>query len=166
MGVFKKTFVEVLIVIVILILVAVVGGIFLDEEEIKEDESLLRVRINDTELFLEVADNSFLQTIGLSGRETLQQNHGMIFVYDEEIEDLTFWMKNTFIPLDMIFLNSNLEIVYIIENVPICEKDPCATYTSQQKAQYVIEVNASWVEENNVVVGDRVETTNEILFDS
>ena len=151
MGVLKKTLIELLVVITVFVVIILAVNYFVDE-----DDSLRTVnaKLAGQEVTLEVADNSFLQSIGLSGREYLEENHGMIFVYEEEIENLTFWMKDTLIPLDMIFFNGDFKVVYIIENVPICEQDLCPEYTSPQKAQYVVELNAGWVEEYGLEKGD------------
>ena len=64
-------------------------------------------------------------------------------------------MKNTLIPLDMIFVDSNSKIVDIIENVPPCERDECPTYPSKEPAQYVLEVNAGFIQDKGVKIGDQ-----------
>ncbi len=151
MGIFKKTLIELLVFIAIFVVIVLVLNYFVDEDE---DLRIVNAKLAGQELTLEVADNSFLQNIGLSGREYLPENQGMIFVYDEEIDGLSFWMKDTLIPLDMIFLNSEFEVVYIIESVPICDEEPCPTYTSQEKAKYVIELYAGWVEAHNLEEGE------------
>ncbi len=163
MGIFKKSFLELVGVIAVLVIVLLIFSFFAGEDE---GYSILRVKIKGQELDLEVADNSFLQQVGLSGRESLEENQGMIFVYDYEMEELGFWMKDTLIPLDILFLNKDLEIVHVIEKVEICEQDPCEVYKSEQKAQYVIEVNAGWVEKNEIEIGDKVEIITPSQSDS
>lgn len=151
MGILKKTFIELIVVLAVLLVIILALNYFIDEEE---SLRIINAQLVEQEITLEVADNSFLQSIGLSGREYLEENHGMIFVYDEEIEELSFWMKDALISLDIIFFNSDFEVVHIIESVPICEQDPCPTYTSPKKAQYVIELNAGWVERHDLEQGD------------
>lgn len=163
MNVFKKSFLELVGVVVVLTIVVLVLNFFSDEQP---DYREIEAEINDVKITLEIADNSYLHSVGLSGRDSLQENHGMIFIYDDELEELSFWMKNTLIPLDIIFLNKDLEIVHIFENVPICEEDPCPQYTSEKKAQYVVELNAGWVEENGVKIGDEVKIINQDQSDS
>jgi YVTN family beta-propeller protein len=106
-------------------------------------------------VFVEVPDELDEHIRGLMFRQHLPWNAGMLFAFYEE-EHIAFWMKNTLIPLDMIFIDSSSEIVDIIENVPPCEQDDCPGYPSQEPAQYVLEVNAGFVQENGVRVGDRV----------
>ena len=163
MNIFKKTFFELIAVLAILLVILLAVNFFVDEEDTSR---FIQASLADQEITLEVADNQILQRMGLSNREYLEENHGMIFVYEEEIEGLSFWMKDTLIPLDMIFLNSDFEVVDIIENVPICEEDECPSYTSEQVAKYVIELNAGWVEENNLEIGDFLETIVQDQSDS
>ncbi len=151
MNVFKKTFIELIVVLVILLLIAFVANSFVDEQEKME---IVEASLVGQELILEIADDPFSRSVGLSGRDEMDKNHGMIFVYEYEIEGLSFWMKDTLIPLDIVFFDRNFEIVDIIEKVPICEEDPCPEYISDQKAQYVVELNAGWIKENEVEIGD------------
>ena len=88
-------------------------------------------------------------------RESLPEDSGMLFVFGDEAVR-SFWMKNTLIPLDMIFIDSNRRIVHIEENTQPCESDPCSIYSSQLPAMYVIEVNAGFSERNGLGAGDSV----------
>lgn len=150
MEILKKSFFELVGVIAFVSIVLIIIYFISGEEEVK----FLNANLVGEDIVLEVADNIYLQGIGLSGREDMPMDYGMIFVYDYELEGLTFWMKDTLIPLDMIFLNEDFEIVHIIENVPICEEDPCERYTFDGKAKYVVELNAGWVEKYDVELGD------------
>ena len=106
-------------------------------------------------VFVEVPDELEEWGRGLMFRNHLPWNAGMLFAFNEEGPQI-FTMKNTLIPLDMIFVDENSEIVDIIENVPPCEQDPCPLYPSEEPAQYVLEVNAGFVQQNAVQVGDRL----------
>ena len=87
-------------------------------------------------------------------REKLNENDGMLFVFDDE-SYLAFWMKNTLIPLDIIFIDENYGIVDIKNAVP-CKEDPCALYKSLKPAKYVLEVNTNFTAKNKIKVGDKV----------
>jgi YVTN family beta-propeller protein len=106
-------------------------------------------------VFVEVTDDLEESMRGLMFRIHLPWNAGMLFPYSDE-EPRTFWMKNTLIPLDMIFIDSSSKIVEMKENVPPCEQEECPTYPSVEPAQYVLEVNAGFVQEKGVKVGDRL----------
>jgi uncharacterized protein len=155
MNIFKKTLIEVAVVFAILLVLILILNYFVDEQE--ETVIIINAQLAGQDIVLEIADDSFSRAIGLSGREDLQENHGMIFVYEYEVEGLSFWMKDTLIPLDMLFLNKDLEIVHIFENVPICEEDPCPLYTYDGFALYVIELNAGWVGKHGVQEDDILE---------
>ena len=69
-------------------------------------------------------------------------------------------MKNTLIPLDMIFINGKYEVVSISRNVPPCKEDSCPTYSSKGKAQYVLEVKGGASDQYGLQSGDKVEWVN------
>lgn len=93
---------------------------------------------------------------GLMFRDNMPQNHGMLFVFASEGE-YSFWMKNTLIPLDMIWMDYNRRVVHIEENVPPCKKNPCPSYTPSNAALYVLEVNAGYVQKHSIKLNDRAE---------
>lgn len=105
-------------------------------------------------LNIEIARTPEERETGLSNRQSLPETHGMLFIFqDEQIH--TFWMKDTYIPLDIIFINSNKRIVHISENTLLNQTQEI--YSSLEPSQYVLEVNAGWCNENNVKLGDSVE---------
>ena len=112
------------------------------------------VEIGDTKVDLELAITPAEQARGLMHREYLDENSGMLFVFEQEGKP-GFWMKNTLISLDMIFINADDKIVDIMTAEP-CEKDPCKSYTPQAEAKYVLEVNAGFAQKHNIEIGDEV----------
>lgn len=92
---------------------------------------------------------------GLMYRQALPENSGMLFVFSDD-NYRTFWMKNTQIPLDIIFVSSNMQIVDIKKNFQPCTSIICEKYTSSSTAMYVIEVNANFTENYNISVGDTI----------
>ena len=108
----------------------------------------------DHHVKVEVVTEPADQAQGLMYRRSLEKNSGMLFIFRQE-EPQSFWMKNTLIPLDMIFISRNLVIVDITTMQP-CTTDPCPSYTSRQPAQYVLEVNAGYCRSRNIIIGDRI----------
>ena len=104
---------------------------------------------------VEIADQPEERTLGLMNREILEINHGMLFIFEGE-DYWSFWMKNTLIPLDLIFISDQYTIVDIKEDFKPCKVNNCDTYTSKEKAKYVLEVNSGFVEENNIKIGDKI----------
>ena len=102
---------------------------------------------------VEIADDNQERMRGLMFREHLNENNGMLFVFENE-ERQIFWMKNTLIPLDMIFININFKIVDIKHAVP-CEENPCPLYESSKPAKYVLEVNGNFTTRDNIKIGDK-----------
>lgn len=103
---------------------------------------------------VEIADDENERIQGLMFRTSLDENKGMLFVFDKS-ENYPFWMKNTFISLDMIWIDENFKVVYVAHATP-CKRDPCEIYNPNKNAKYVIEVNEGFVEKNEVKVGDVV----------
>ncbi len=103
---------------------------------------------------VEVADDDEEIMRGLMFKEFLDKKAGMLFIFEDE-KERAFWMKNTLIPLDIIFISENLEIVDIEYAVP-CREDPCENYVSKDKAKYVLEVNGNFTSKRGIKVGDKV----------
>jgi len=108
----------------------------------------------DHQVKVEVVTKPADQAVGLMYRRSLDKNSGMFFIFRQEAPQ-SFWMKNTLIPLDMIFISADLVIVDITTMQP-CIIDPCPDYTSRQPAQYVLEVNAGYCRSHAIAIGDRI----------
>lgn len=91
---------------------------------------------------------------GLMGRESLGDREGLLFVFEDDAPR-TFWMKNTLLPLDMIFLDREGVVVHLEENAQPCRKDPCQLYTSPVPARFVLEVKGGVARAVGIHVGDR-----------
>lgn len=101
---------------------------------------------------MELADNDMERQFGLMYRKSMAADQGMLFLF-ERSEPQGFWMKNTFIPLDILFVDENRTILNIHENtVPHSE----ATIASEGPARYVVEVNGGFTAANGIRPGDRI----------
>lgn len=90
---------------------------------------------------VEIADNEADRERGLMFRTRLAADHGMLFIYpDARIRN--FWMKNTLIPLDILFFDADKRLINISANTPPCKTADCPTYASSAPAKYVLELNA------------------------
>jgi uncharacterized membrane protein (UPF0127 family) len=108
------------------------------------DEGLVPVTTPEgSTIWAEVADTPQKRVRGLMFRENLPPDRGMLFPFPEP-QHWTMWMKNTRIPLDMIWLNSDKRIVHVERNVPICLRtdEGCPQYQPNRKASFVLEVAA------------------------
>ena len=105
----------------------------------------------EVEVRLEVADTEPERQLGLMGRTALPEDRGMLFVFDEE-QELSFWMKDTLIPLSVAFMDSEGRIVDIQDMKPLDDDPP--HYVSAEPAQYALEVNQGFFEERGIKVGD------------
>lgn len=105
------------------------------------------------ELDIEIADNNFERQTGLMYRESMKDNQGMLFIF-EDAAPRFFYMKNTLIPLDIIYFGSDRTAVSIQDNAVPMDETPLP---SGEPAQYVLEVNAGLAEEWGIEVGDRIE---------
>ncbi|MDH3297048.1 MAG: DUF192 domain-containing protein [Gemmatimonadota bacterium] len=100
----------------------------------------------------EIADTPALRERGLMDRDSLPENHGMLFVYaDEQIR--SFWMRSTPIALDIAFADRNGTIV----NIETMEPNSDESWLSASPAMYALEMSAGWFARNNVGAGARVE---------
>lgn len=91
---------------------------------------------------VEIADTPFKQTMGLMYRKSLPKDQGMLFVFNNS-QRRFFWMKNTFISLDIVWIDEDLNITGVRSNAQPCKKDTiCKTYASDGIVKYVLEINA------------------------
>jgi uncharacterized protein len=104
-------------------------------------------------LDIEIADTDAERMRGLMDRQNLPDNAGMLFIFPNE-ELRSFWMKNTYISLDIIYINSQKEIVSIQKYT-----QPKSTYSipSEKPAMYVLEVNAGYSDKNGIDPGDKLD---------
>lgn len=106
----------------------------------------------DVVVSVEIADDDRERAQGLMNRRELAPDHGMVFIFPSERVQ-SFWMKNTLIPLDMIFVDRELKIVGIVENAePLTLTDRSVGVPSM----YVIEVNGGFSRENGIAAGGQV----------
>lgn len=105
------------------------------------------------EVDVEIADNEDKRHIGLMFRDKMEENQGMLFIFPTE-EQQAFYMKNTIISLDIIFINAKRQIVKIHKyTTPYSEKD----LLSGKPVLYVVEVNAGFTDKYNIKEGDYID---------
>ena len=103
---------------------------------------------------VEIADSDEERQVGLMNRESLPEDAGMLFVFEEDVS-FGFWMKNTLIPLSIAFADGDGEIVRILDMEP-CEADPCTVYEPEATYRTALEVNRGAFADWGVAEGDRL----------
>lgn len=119
-----------------------------------------KVCFKDKCIIAEVSDTPEKITKGLMFKTELAEKRGMLFKFGTD-GVYPFWMKNTLIPLDVIWISRDLRIVHIENAVP-CEETVCKTYNPDKIALYVLEVNSGFVEENNIKIGDKIRISSRL----
>ena len=100
------------------------------------------VELGNQRYAIEIADNDAERARGLMFRDALPSGHGMLFIHDAE-EPQAYWMKNTKIPLDILYFDDERKLVAQQRDVPPCSLgDGCPSYPSDAPARYVLELNA------------------------
>ena len=102
----------------------------------------LWVELGGQRYAIEIADDDAERARGLMFRDELAADHGMLFIHERQ-EPLAYWMKNTKIPLDILYFDDALKLVSQQRDVPPCSLgDRCPPYPSDAPARYVLELNA------------------------
>ena len=152
----KKRIIEFILIIIIIGTFTIV---FLERKNLrfeypKTDKTSIRgIYINDMPMWVDVADSVKEIKTGLSGRTTLETGQGMLFIFDK-LDFYGMWMKDMNFPIDIIWINENLQIIDI--KTQVLQKSYSEIFYPVQKALYVIEVNAGFSELNNIKIGDKV----------
>ncbi len=167
----NKLFVAIIGIVILAFIVLVMSNILIPVQSktvqhtiSKKNDNELKFR-KDGELTFQNKNKEFISSIDLEFAETakeraqglmyrteLAENQGMLFIFPSE-EKQSFWMHNTVLSLDMIFVNSKLQIVTIHKNTKPYDD---SSYPSTKPAQYVIEVNAGYTDKFGIKVGDIV----------
>jgi uncharacterized membrane protein (UPF0127 family) len=107
---------------------------------------------------VEIAADNDARARGLMFRDEMAADHGMLFLFDDE-QPRVFWMKNTHIPLDILYFDHEYKLVSVQQRVPPCRSDPCAQYPSSGPAKYVLELNSGTADKLGVKAGDTLSVT-------
>jgi len=145
----------------IAIIVGIIIMVFVLHYESSSHLGLHRIEIMtasaDHTYYVEYADTEEERSRGLMWRDTLQDDEGMLFLYNQETTP-SFWMKNTLIPLDMLFIGSDLIVKHIVANTEPCKATAkkCDFYKADEPIQYVLEINGGQTENRGIKEGDSV----------
>ena len=143
-----------------LVSLLLVGMIFVDKPALAADSPLLPILTpSGVTIRAEIADTPFKRATGLMYRDHLDKHHGMLFFFGQA-QAWGFWMKNTKISLDMLWLDGKRRVVHIERNVPICTKtdDSCPLYRpNSDDAMYVLEIAAGTVDSYKIEKGSKLE---------
>jgi len=105
-----------------------------------------------TSLDIEIADNDYERETGLMHRKSMEEKKGMLF-FSKRLEPQSFYMKNTLIPLDIIYIDDQYKIVSFQKNAKPLDE---TSLRSEKPAQYVLEINAGLSDKWNLKVGDSI----------
>ncbi len=116
-----------------------------------------RVSLNDQSYLIELADTDQSRAMGLMFREQMADDAGMLFIFPDT-QQRAFWMKNTLIPLDILYFDQHRKLVSISENTPPCKNTTtrCPNYPSAKPAKYVLEINAGLSHKYGYKTGDEL----------
>jgi len=157
-----KVVFTILTILIVLTLLGAAGGYFVYKKATTEPPlGTGTITIQDKTVQVEITVTEAQQNTGLSYRETLSQNAGMLFEY-ETLALPSFWMYEMSFPLDIIWIRDG-EIIGIEKNVPVPEDptNPQEMYRPEKAVTAVLEVNAGWTEANGIKVGDEVGITRD-----
>ena len=112
----------------------------------------IEISLNDKKLIAEVAKTKQELNTGLMNRSSLGENEGMLFIFNRPTT-VRFWMKNTSIPLDIAYLNSEKVILEIYNLVPYSENE---IQSHSNQIVYALEVNKDWFSKNGFKIGEKI----------
>ena len=130
----------------------VLGGVFLilRRESVAFETITLRGKQSSVSYFVEIADTPSKAEIGLMYRKSMPENQGMLFIFPYP-SIIKMWMKNTYIPLDMIFFNAGGEVICLHENARPLDK---SIISCPYPASKVLELNAGEIKAKKIQLGD------------
>ena len=151
--------------LVCILAVAAVAAFFLwlwvkTENKAENKENQPQVCLKNDCFNIEIAKTETERERGLMFRQGLAENSGMLFIF-EKTGVYPFWMKNTFIPLDMVWISEDKKVVFIHKNAQPCvEGTICEIIDPRVQADYVLEMNAGESDKAGISVGDKANLKN------
>jgi hypothetical protein len=139
-------------IVFVIILVLSFFGFFIFKNFSKENNSAIRLKINNTIINLELAESEQEHYLGLSHRQYLEEGSGMLFLFNNK-EKKSFVMRDMNFPLDIIFIDDNL-VTDVYKNISFEKDKQNILYGSSQKINKALEVNAGFCDKYNIKVGD------------
>ena len=138
-------------------IISLISLIFLtacNNQKIQGEQTEKFIIINNHKIYIEIADTSEKRAQGLSNRDSLPEDHGMLFIFDT-YQKSAFWMKDMRFPIDIIWIRDDI-IVDITKNVSILEGSELKHYFPSQQVNYVLEVNSGIVEKYKIKIGQKI----------
>jgi uncharacterized membrane protein (UPF0127 family) len=114
-----------------------------------------KIKINQSYLTVEIADDDEKRMRGLMFRNYMPDSLGMLFIFDSS-GIYPFWMRNTYIPLSIAFIDESFRILEIVDMKPL-DETPIYPF---RRFKYALEVNQGWFKKRSIRVGDKVEFLN------
>lgn len=165
----KKQYVRTILLVTILVIIAITYSLLYILPN-KTSQKLPSISIDVVSanglkhpVSIQLAKTAHEREVGLMYVTHMDLDAGMFFVFPYS-QYQAFWMKNTKIPLDILYIDEHLQIVDIKIDTPICLNESCPSYTSLSPAMYVLEVNSGWSSVNDIKVGDRLSIDPNILL--
>lgn len=147
----------------VIVVLALIGAAYYLSTHANGNGEISRVDLigmnGTTTIDVEIADTPQEQQHGLMSRTSLGESSGMLFIFSGDMPR-SFWMQNTPLPLDMIFVDSGLTIVDINHNAtPYSE----SIFTSAKPCKYVVEVNGGFCEAHGIAIGDKIKIDSAVV---
>lgn len=139
-----------------LLMLALAGSVHAAAAPKPDTMRTVKVTLHGNAFTTELATDEKAREHGLMDRKELRADHAMLFVFPD-LAPRWFWMKNTLIPLDILYFSDKRELVSMQLNVPPCTADPCPSYPSGAAARYVLELPAGTVAQRGIQVGDKMD---------
>lgn len=113
------------------------------------------VELRGQRFIVEIADDDASRARGLMFRHELAPDRGMLFIFERE-QPQAFWMRNTYIPLDILYFDNQRRLVSMSQRTPPCRSQQCPSYPSKGAARYTLEIAAGRASELGVKTGDEL----------
>ena len=150
-------------ILIIIVFFLIAGGIWFEFSrppvKVVQNSPKPQVCVNERCYEVQIAKTPTELERGLMNRVKLGSGSGMLFIFSGE-DRVSFWMKNTLIPLDIVWIDNNYRVVFIKHNAEPCGAAACPTIDPGVDARYVLEVNAGEADRVGAKVGDLVVVKN------